>query len=570
LRLQVALAVPEDEAEARRNSLYKQLSDNEETLTDGDWYLDWIEQTYREKGKPKHHRLSVRRDRDGPIDGSVVWRIVRGLERGPVTIGLRRHGHRETVELSGWRRVYTDPTSGVINGAYQPGELMQGLCSPWQHDFRDCQCFYWAANHPDVVLGELYPGESLPPDDGPRDPVPGDGEKVGEKVIANVPLDWIRADRSRALAAAALGTIAENRPYQLDAFEINTAWQDLSMVLEGREISGLYLPQTIESANPFATPAELVSELRNKLAPLELALTFEYLYAYFSLRDGADAERQGDQKLAGAVNLVRQRLMLIATSEMQHLRWVNQILWHLWQLHLRQLPPKKAPFEPVLEPADEIPRGEPEIAGERVALPGAKKTKEQIAKRRGAVQTFVTTMQAASSGTNKTRKVKLRSLTREAMNDFIAVEHPSNFIDGKYARVVATLRQPGYPPNLADLAMRIVGDGAQHEIQFREIKDALAPFDPHDPNALPQFLRKIEVADTEVALRQAEPAREQLKIIKTGLKHAYKLAGNNEIQDSGKFVGDARKAMSELHDVGEKLAKRGIGIPFFKFWKDAE
>src|SRR4029079_3021991 len=267
-----------------RDRLYKQLSDNEGDLIDGDWYLDWIEQTYQEKGKPKRHRLSVRRDRAGAIDGAVVWRIVRGLERGPVNIGLRRHSDGEHVDLDGWGRGYTDPSTCVSSGSYQPGELMQGLCSPWQHDFRDCQCFYWAANHPDVVLGELYPGESLPPDDGSQDPAPGARQAPalldGQKGIANVPLDWIRADRSRALAAEALGTIAENRPYQLDAFEINTAWQDLSVVLEGREIGGLYLPQTIESANPFPEPAELVSELRNELAPLELALTFEYLYAY--------------------------------------------------------------------------------------------------------------------------------------------------------------------------------------------------------------------------------------------------------------------------------------------------
>lgn len=32
-----------------------------------------------------------------------------------------------------------------------PGELTQSLCSPWQNDFRDCGCFYWAASRPDFV-----------------------------------------------------------------------------------------------------------------------------------------------------------------------------------------------------------------------------------------------------------------------------------------------------------------------------------------------------------------------------------------------------------------------------------
>jgi hypothetical protein len=33
----------------------------------------------------------------------------------------------------------------------QPGELSQGLCSPWQNDYRECACYYWAASRPDYV-----------------------------------------------------------------------------------------------------------------------------------------------------------------------------------------------------------------------------------------------------------------------------------------------------------------------------------------------------------------------------------------------------------------------------------
>ncbi len=33
----------------------------------------------------------------------------------------------------------------------QPGELGQGLCSPWQNDYRECACYYWAASRPDYV-----------------------------------------------------------------------------------------------------------------------------------------------------------------------------------------------------------------------------------------------------------------------------------------------------------------------------------------------------------------------------------------------------------------------------------
>lgn len=39
----------------------------------------------------------------------------------------------------------------------QPGELTQGLCSPWQNDYRECACYYWAASRPDYVSVEQGP-----------------------------------------------------------------------------------------------------------------------------------------------------------------------------------------------------------------------------------------------------------------------------------------------------------------------------------------------------------------------------------------------------------------------------
>jgi hypothetical protein len=41
--------------------------------------------------------------------------------------------------------------------ALKPGELTQGLCSPWQHDYRECACYYWPATRPDYVNVEAGP-----------------------------------------------------------------------------------------------------------------------------------------------------------------------------------------------------------------------------------------------------------------------------------------------------------------------------------------------------------------------------------------------------------------------------
>lgn len=54
----------------------------------------------------------------------------------------------------------------------EPGALTQSLCSPWQADYRECGCFYWAASRPDFVN---YDG-------------PGTGH------------DWMQRDRSASAA----------------------------------------------------------------------------------------------------------------------------------------------------------------------------------------------------------------------------------------------------------------------------------------------------------------------------------------------------------------------------------
>jgi hypothetical protein len=52
-----------------------------------------------------------------------------------------------------------EPHAVIARVLAQPGELTQGLCSPWQNDYRECACYYWAASRPDYV-------NVVPTDDG--------------------------------------------------------------------------------------------------------------------------------------------------------------------------------------------------------------------------------------------------------------------------------------------------------------------------------------------------------------------------------------------------------------------
>jgi hypothetical protein len=49
------------------------------------------------------------------------------------------------------RGVFTPGTATIDPAAANFGELTQSLCSPWQADYRECACFYWAATRPDFV-----------------------------------------------------------------------------------------------------------------------------------------------------------------------------------------------------------------------------------------------------------------------------------------------------------------------------------------------------------------------------------------------------------------------------------
>lgn len=47
--------------------------------------------------------------------------------------------------------LFEGKSASVANEILQPGELTQGLCAPWQNDYRECACYYWAASRPDYV-----------------------------------------------------------------------------------------------------------------------------------------------------------------------------------------------------------------------------------------------------------------------------------------------------------------------------------------------------------------------------------------------------------------------------------
>jgi hypothetical protein len=56
-------------------------------------------------------------------------------------------------------RPFFEGETAVISASLaDAGELTQGLCSPWQNDYRECSCYYWASARPDFVNVDPTPG----------------------------------------------------------------------------------------------------------------------------------------------------------------------------------------------------------------------------------------------------------------------------------------------------------------------------------------------------------------------------------------------------------------------------
>jgi hypothetical protein len=77
----------------------------------------------------------------------------------------RRGDYTKTQKVSLEIRNVFEPGKPVISRELvAPGTLTQSLCSPWQNDYRECACYYWASSRPDYV--NVEPG--------------GDGLSVGQ------------------------------------------------------------------------------------------------------------------------------------------------------------------------------------------------------------------------------------------------------------------------------------------------------------------------------------------------------------------------------------------------------
>jgi hypothetical protein len=203
-------------------------------------------------------------------------------------------------------------------------------------------------------------------------------------------------------------------------------------VLEGRERIHPYVQRPFR-AKPLANEAELQAHLRYA-AGVELAVLQEYLSAMYSLKP--------DKDLSGAlgdnVRAARAEIMRIAIGEMRHLRAVNNVLAS--RIGRRN-------YQPALHVASLLPP----------VKPG-----------------------------QKPMKVSFQPLTQAAVKNFIAIEAPSESVDGVYAPILATLNRGGREEEIQAIRT-VMAEGEDHYLTFTSIKAWLKPYAEKD------YLRALDM-----------------------------------------------------------------------------
>lgn len=486
-------------------------------LGGGTWYLHFVEQDGK---RIMMYDYSLYQNAASmiPYEGETVWWIIRLIEpEKPLTIGLTQRAadgspSGQPVVLTGRRRMFLND-EGMIDPVYHPGELTSSMCSPWTHDFRDCACHYWASNHPDVVLGEVDDPQQMENRTDKDDPIQ-----------AVTFIDWMRRRHLPLKDVAAQTTIEKARPDRYDPYEINLHWEELDFVLQGQEMNETPKEPMLLRLNKYETVKELIHDLKDKLAPMELTLALEYLYAYFSLREPDEVTPEQEAAWPGLTEDLRgarQLILSVALSEMTHLRWVNQILWLVYKTY-----PEHGTYVPCLEPSQTVEEPDPDDETKEIVRPRA-----------------------------------LRPATQDVLQGFVDVERPGGFLDTEYVKLVGILRQDAdvFPEGLFQMAVRIDSDGMQHYQKFRDVKRFLEPYSAHEE----LYLRPLKVAEAPYDAEVGH-ALEQITIALDALAIAYEIEANlGDMEKANARIYEAREAMHVLSDVALKLARNGVGVPLF-------
>ncbi|RDD60767.1 ferritin-like domain-containing protein [Ferruginivarius sediminum] len=442
----------------------------------------------------------------GADDGLELGGILRD-DDGEVQIGV----------LVGPRAKYLNEEGVIDPDLVAAGELTQSLCSPWQWDFADCGCYYWAGSKPDIVKP---PQEESGPDI-PETLCPSDDQMNQQSLN-------FQRDRSKPVPDKPATTPEAWHENEMSQPDMVQHWETLPFVLDERETS-VYRPTVLPDIDD-AWDREKVREELAVVATAEHALCVEYLYAMYSLKaPPIPAQRRYGQSplelprdLAEAdeesrIFAASHEIFMIAVEEMRHLRWANEALMLLG--------------------------GEPTM--DRAEVIGRQPTQQQL-------------------------PFKLAPLTRKQLDDFISVEKSSPFfaepeptsLDGIYTHMQVSIQkrpqdypEPGLQEKLLQLIKLIIDEGVSHYERFCRVRRALDDIDEADYLAVTTEPRRA-TEEHYAVLQDLADAYYDTLLRGVGLTL---LQGN---ASRGVLLEQARRSMYNLHDTAYRLARGGYGVLF--------
>jgi hypothetical protein len=121
-----------------------------------------------------------------PASATVLRLLDQLRDAGQSRIQRDDAGRVQWAVLTGQRARYLDEDGVIDVDVYGPGELTHSLCAPWQYDFRDCGCFYWAASKPDLVISADGQHEDLNFQRRDRSPTPDIADYSARRALGRV------------------------------------------------------------------------------------------------------------------------------------------------------------------------------------------------------------------------------------------------------------------------------------------------------------------------------------------------------------------------------------------------
>jgi hypothetical protein len=372
-------------------------------------------------------------DLDGTGDGTARYVTLKGKD-----------GKVRCIIMAEHRARYLDENGVIEPVAYPPGDITKTMCAPWMYDFRDCYCFYWSSNKPDIV--------NVPVQDGVK-PYVNFLRKVDDRV-EEPPFDidfYWRIDGGKRVQRRDFELTYENM--------VEGWWQKLPVVLDDTE-SETSIATSDPEPSAVAAQLDLADVIRELtyLATVEHALTVEYLFAYYSIDKpvAASGNAPSPSDDSSKIRSAARQVFDIAVDEMRHLLWANLALYYLGA------PASVGRAEYIGEPPDPARNGRKQLTGASIS--------------------YLDTPFA------------LNPLDGKTLDWFIEVEAPSKEInhglDGMYVYILERLRlSAGEIPHagtLIPLIKLIIDEGHGHWQRFTRIKQTLA--------GIPEstYLRKLD------------------------------------------------------------------------------